>query len=260
MTVWRSKTQVRLAFRFSDRRILSRLPQLVEHDLGSLNNDEAAKLRAIFSQQAGGTKQTTFRGNAEQEDSDFRGQTPMLDRMLKGQNNQNNFRGRAQRTGPWQCSVHFWGQSINGGEGDVTNTYKVLFLATGSKNWAGNLRDGTPVPTGNVKMNEAGHVWWQDNLSQSFKALLVRLCRRGLCLAVRQFALARRYWDREAIVGQVHLKPKVFLLLQKNSSSARMPSLLLFGMSSLRADALVEPILQTSSTARKCWIAFVQLG
>ncbi|MBA3992035.1 MAG: hypothetical protein C0469_00815 [Cyanobacteria bacterium DS2.3.42] len=140
----------------------------VEHDLGSLNNDEAAKLRAIFSQQAGGTKQTTFRGNAEQEDSNFRGQTPMLDRVLKGQNNQSNFRGRAQEQGSGNAP-YIWGQSINGGYYDVTNTYKGVVPGYRLKELGGKFADGTPVPGGNVKMNEAGHVWWQNNLSPSFK-------------------------------------------------------------------------------------------
>lgn len=140
----------------------------VEHDLGSLNNDEAAKLRAIFSQQAGGTKQTTFRGNAEQEDSNFRGQTPMLDRVLKGQNNQSNFRGRAQEQGRGNVP-YIWGQSINGGYYDVTNTYKGVVPGYRLKELGGKFADGTPVPGGNVKMNEAGHVWWQNNLSPSFK-------------------------------------------------------------------------------------------
>ncbi len=140
----------------------------VEHDLGSLNNDEAAKLRAIFSQQAGGTKQTTFRGNAEQEDSNFRGQTSMLDRVLKGQSNQSNFRGRAQEQGSGNVPF-IWGQSINGGYYDVTNTYKGVVPGYRLKELGGKFADGTPVPGGNVKMNEAGHVWWQNNLSPSFK-------------------------------------------------------------------------------------------
>lgn len=140
----------------------------VEHDLGSLNNDEAAKLRAIFSQQAGGTKQTTFRGNAEQEDTNFRGQTPMLDRVLKGQNSQNNFRGRVQDQGIGSVP-YIWGQSVNGGYYDVTNTYKGVVPGYRLKELGGKFADGTPVPSGNVKMNEAGHVWWQNNLSPSFK-------------------------------------------------------------------------------------------
>lgn len=142
----------------------------VERDLGSLNNDEAAKLRAIFAQQAsgGGSRQPKFDGNASQEDTNFRGQTPMLDRVLKGQNNQNNFRGRAQVQGG-DNAPFIWAQSTQGGYYDCSGNYKGVVPGYRLKELGGKFADGTPVPRGNVKMNEAGHVWWQNDLSPSFK-------------------------------------------------------------------------------------------
>lgn len=142
----------------------------VERDLGSLNNDEAAKLRAIFAQQADGNKPTNLRGNAAQDDQGFRGQTPMLDRVLKGQNNQSFFRAKAQQQqqGP-DNAPYIWCQSVNGGYYDCTNTYKSVVPGYRLKELGGKFVDGTPVPRGNVKMNEAGHVWWQNELSPNFK-------------------------------------------------------------------------------------------
>ncbi|MBX9949057.1 MAG: hypothetical protein K2Y39_07835 [Candidatus Obscuribacterales bacterium] len=143
----------------------------VEHDLGSLNNDEAAKLRAIFAQQAEGNRPTNLRGGAAQEDPGFRGQTPMLDRVLKGQSNQSFFRAKAQQQqqqGP-DNAPYIWCQSVNGGYYDCTNTYKSVVPGYRLKELGGKFVDGTPVPRGNVKMNEAGHVWWQNDLSPSFK-------------------------------------------------------------------------------------------
>ncbi len=152
----------------ADPRVPLRASAAVERDLGSLNNDEAAKLRAIFAQQSGGSKQSMFRGNAAQEDTNFRGQTPMLDRVLKGQNKQNNFRGGAQLQGS-DNAPFLWAQSTNGGYYDATNTYKGVVPGYRLKELGGKFVDGTPVPRGNVKMNEAGHVWWQNELSPSFK-------------------------------------------------------------------------------------------
>ncbi len=140
----------------------------VERDLGSLNNDEAAKLRAIFSQQAEGSRPSTLRGNAAQEDNSFRVQAPLLDRVLKGQNNQNNFQANAQHQGS-DNAPYIWCQSVNGGYYDCTNTYKGVVPGYRLKEVGGKFVDGTPVPRGNVKMNEAGHVWWQGDLSPSFK-------------------------------------------------------------------------------------------
>lgn len=140
----------------------------VERDLGSLNNDEAAKLRAIFAQQAEGNP-ANLRGNAVQEDGNLRGQTPMLDRVFKGQNNQSFFRAKAQQQQGPDNAPYIWCQSVNGGYYDCTNTYKGVVPGYRLRELGGKFVDGTPVPRGNVKMNEAGHVWWQNDLSPSFK-------------------------------------------------------------------------------------------
>ena len=79
----------------------------VERDLGSLNNDEAAKLRAIFAQQAEGNP-ANLRGNAVQEDGNLRGQTPMLDRVFKGQNSQSFFRAKAQQQQGPDNAPYIW--------------------------------------------------------------------------------------------------------------------------------------------------------
>lgn len=152
----------------TDQRTPLKASAAVDHDLGSLNNDEAAKLRAIFAQQAGGSRPSAFNASATQEDTNFRGQTPMLDRVLKSQNNQNNFRGRAQDQGGADVP-YIWCQSVNGGYYDCTNTYKGVVPGYRLREVGGKFADGTPVPRGEVKMNEAGHVWWQNNLSPSFK-------------------------------------------------------------------------------------------
>lgn len=142
----------------------------MERDLGSLNNDEAARLRAVFAQQADGSKPTKLRGNAAQEDMNFRGQTPMLDRMFKGQANQDQgrFKMRVQGEGG-DNAPYVWCQSTLGGYYDSTNTYKGVVPGYRLKELGGRFADGTPVPRGNVKMNEAGHVWWQGDLSPNFK-------------------------------------------------------------------------------------------
>jgi len=142
----------------------------VDRDLGSLNNDEASKLRSIFAQQAGTARPAAFRGNAAQDDTNFRGQTPMLDRVFKvqdQQNQQNLFRGMAQNQGP-KDAPYVWGQSVNGGYYDCTNTYKGTVPGYRLRELGGKFADGTPVPQGDVKMNEAGHIWWQNDLSKGF--------------------------------------------------------------------------------------------
>lgn len=146
----------------------------VDHDLGSLNNDEAAKLRAVFAQQAEGSRPQTYRGNASdfgqpaQPDSNFRGRTPLLDRVLSGQANQNQLRGMAQDQGS-DNAPFIWAQSTQGGYYDATNTFKGVVPGYRLKELGGKFVDGTPVPRGNVKMNQAGHVWWQNDLSRNFK-------------------------------------------------------------------------------------------
>jgi hypothetical protein len=146
----------------------------VDHDLGALNNDEAAKLRAVFAQQAEGGRPQMYRGNAAQsgqpaqEDSNFRGRTPMLDRILGGQANQNQLRGMAQDQGS-DNAPFIWAQSTQGGYYDATNTFKGVVPGYRLKELGGKFVDGTPVPRGNVKMNQAGHVWWQNDLSRNFK-------------------------------------------------------------------------------------------
>ena len=92
----------------------------------------------------------------------------MLDRVFKGQNQQNNFRGRAQLQNN-DNPPYIWGQSINGGYYDVTNTYKGVVPGYRLRELGGKFADGTLVPRSNVKMNEAGHVWWQNELSPSFR-------------------------------------------------------------------------------------------
>ena len=147
----------------------------MERDLGSLNNDEAAKLRAVFAQQADNQRPTNLRGNAMQDnqnDQNFRGRTPMLDRMFKGQTNQSSgfFKMRAQDQGQGGDNApYIWCQSTQGGYYDCTNTYKGVVPGFRLKELGGKFADGTPVPQGNVKMNEAGHVWWQGELSPNFK-------------------------------------------------------------------------------------------
>lgn len=140
----------------------------VDRDLGTLNNDEASKLRAIFAQQADGNKPANLRGNAAQEDTNFRGQTPMLDRVYKNPNNQNFFKAKAQEQGS-DNAPYIWCQSAGGGYYDCTNTYKGTVPGYRLRELGGKFVDGTPVPKGAVKMNEAGHVWWQNGLSPSFK-------------------------------------------------------------------------------------------
>ncbi|MCC7530602.1 MAG: hypothetical protein IT342_18915 [Candidatus Melainabacteria bacterium] len=151
-----------------DQKVPLRASAAVERDLGSLNNDEAAKLRAIFAQQADGSRQSKLEGNAALEDTNFRGQTPMLDRVLKGKNKENSFRGRAQAQGSGNVP-YIWAQSVNGGYYDCTDTYKGVVPGYRLRELGGKFADGTLVPRGNVKMNEAGHVWWQNDLSPSFK-------------------------------------------------------------------------------------------
>lgn len=140
----------------------------VEHDLGALNNDETAKLRAVFAQQAEGNRPMMFQGNAAQEDAGFHGRTPLLDRMMGGQASQNQFQASAQQQGS-SSAPFLWAQSTGGGYYDATNTFKGVVPGYRLKELGGKFVDGTPVPLGNVKMNQAGHVWWQNDLSRSFK-------------------------------------------------------------------------------------------
>lgn len=139
----------------------------VDRDLGSLNNDEAAKLRSIFAQQAGNQRPQSFRGDVAQDDNNMRGRTPMLDRVLKGQNQQNNLQAMAQNQGA-NNAPYVWAQSATGGYYDCTNTYKGTVPGYRLRELGGKFADGTPVPQGAVKMNEAGHIWWQRDLSKSF--------------------------------------------------------------------------------------------
>ena len=163
-----TRIQIRRPTDQRDQRDPLKASAAVERDLGSLNNDEAAKLRAIFSQQSDGSRQSAFKGNAAQDDTNFRGQTPMLDRVLKGQNKQNNFRGGAQALGG-NNPPFIWAQSTQGGYYDCSGTYKGVVPGYRLRELGGKFADGTPVPRANVKMNEAGHVWWQNELSPSFR-------------------------------------------------------------------------------------------
>lgn len=144
---------------------------LVEHDLGAINDDEAAKLRSIFAEQAQGPRPGVFKGNAAQSDSGFHAQSPMLDRLFKANANANQpgLMGRAQQAPDPDNAPYVWCQSVNGGYYDATGTYKTVVPGYRLRELGGRFNDGTPVPRGAVKMNEAGHVWWQNDLSPSFK-------------------------------------------------------------------------------------------
>lgn len=140
-----------------------------DRDLGAINNDDAAKLRSIFAQQAG-LKQAAFRGNAAKDDTNFRGQTPMLDR-LSGKTENTNLRGQTQKQGP-DNAPYLWCQSAYGGYYDCTGNYQGNVAGYRLRELGGKFVDGTPVPTGPVKMNEAGHVWYQDDLNHnSFRTM-----------------------------------------------------------------------------------------
>ena len=92
----------------------------------------------------------------------------MLDRILGGQANQSQLRGMAQDQGS-DNAPFIWAQSTQGGYYDATNTFKGVVPGYRLKELGGKFVDGTPVPRGNVKMNQAGHVWWQNDLSRNFK-------------------------------------------------------------------------------------------
>ncbi|MBS1955403.1 MAG: hypothetical protein JST89_14555 [Cyanobacteria bacterium SZAS-4] len=62
-----------------------------------------------------------------------------------------------------------WGQCGTGGYYDTTGTYKGP-MVWGDKlaSYGGRFFDGTPVPKGEVKVNQMGHIWWQNQLSTNF--------------------------------------------------------------------------------------------
>lgn len=62
-----------------------------------------------------------------------------------------------------------WGQCATGGYYDTTGTYKGP-MVWGDKlaQLGGRFYDGTPVPKGEVKINQMGHIWWQNQLSTNF--------------------------------------------------------------------------------------------
>lgn len=62
-----------------------------------------------------------------------------------------------------------WGQCATGGYYDTTGTYKGP-MVWGDKlaQFGGRFFDGTPVPKGEVKINQMGHIWWQNQLSTNF--------------------------------------------------------------------------------------------
>lgn len=62
-----------------------------------------------------------------------------------------------------------WGQCGTGGYYDTTGTYKGP-VVWGDKlaQLGGRFYDGTPVPKGEVKINQMGHIWWQNQLSTNF--------------------------------------------------------------------------------------------
>lgn len=141
-----------------------------DRDLGSINNDDASKLRSIFAQQAG-LKPAAFRGNAVQDDSNLRGQTPMLDRFFAGKNAKTNLSGQAQKQGP-DNAPYIWCQSGFGGYTDASGNYQGNVPGYRLRELGGKFLDGTPVPKGPVKVNEAGHIWYQSDLNhQSFRTM-----------------------------------------------------------------------------------------
>lgn len=62
-----------------------------------------------------------------------------------------------------------WAQSGGGGYYDASGTYKGSPL-NGDKlaAFGGRFYDGTPVPKGPVELNQLGHIWWDNRLSNKF--------------------------------------------------------------------------------------------
>lgn len=141
-----------------------------DRDLGSINNDDASKLRSIFAQQAG-LKPAAFSGNAVKDDSNLRGQTPMLDRFFAGKTDKTNLSGQAQKVGP-DNAPYIWCQSGFGGYTDASGNYQGNVSGWRLRELGGKFLDGTPVPKGPVKVNEMGHVWYQNDLNHnSFRTM-----------------------------------------------------------------------------------------
>lgn len=99
-----------------------------------------------------------------------------LDRnsMMRGAANFNPYALQAQQnqkpkwTNP-DDAPYRWGQCGTGGYYDTTGTYKGP-MVWGDKlaQYGGRFYDGTPVPKGEVKINQMGHIWWQNQLSTNF--------------------------------------------------------------------------------------------
>jgi hypothetical protein len=94
--------------------------------------------------------------------------------LMRGATNFNPYALQAQQnqkpkwTNP-DDAPYRWGQCGTGGYYDTTGTYKGP-MVWGDKlaQYGGRFYDGTPVPKGEVKINQLGHIWWQNQLSTNF--------------------------------------------------------------------------------------------
>lgn len=151
----------------------------VDRNLGLFSDEEAGKIRDSFSSPS----------------SDLRSGNPVMghpisDRQLKGStfselfNLQQQFPNKAQpltgglNGGQMKASAqkddldnapYVWCQSVHGGYYDASGTCKEVIPGFRLKEFGGKFVDGTPVPRNNVQMNEAGHVWWRNDLSRNFR-------------------------------------------------------------------------------------------
>ncbi|HEY9787493.1 MAG TPA: hypothetical protein V6D17_19045, partial [Candidatus Obscuribacterales bacterium] len=74
-------------------------------------------------------------------------------------------------TGNADDAPYIWCQSVLGGYYDQSGVCKEVIPGYRLKDYGGRFVDGTPVPKHNVKMNEAGHVWWEGDLSRNFEKI-----------------------------------------------------------------------------------------
>lgn len=93
----------------------------------------------------------------------MRGATAINPYALQAQQNQ-----KPKWTNP-DDAPYRWGQCGTGGYYDCSGTYKGP-MVWGDKlaDFGGRFYDGTPVPKGPVKINQMGHIWWQNQLSTNF--------------------------------------------------------------------------------------------
>ena len=63
---------------------------------------------------------------------------------------------------------YIWCQSRDGGYYDASGTIKGVVPGARLKLYGGRFNDGSPIPTGNVAVNESGHVFWQPGLTHPY--------------------------------------------------------------------------------------------